>query len=307
MRLDIPLALLEHFRQDSTTLALCWAIERKDGLFIRGTEHDADIQLPATIGLGSPSVSTGDVGGLYRTNASITASDITRSSDMSVDNTEAQGTIQQTPATVITDLTVRDIEGGLLDNAPVFVLACNWRDPAMGYVILTTGHLGKISRDSDGRYQTEVRGLTQLLSQAILQTYGERCSVVRLGDHRCKLDIQTLTTTVTVASVEDNRRFHVTGITEDPGYYMGGILRGLTGENAGIEREVKRDARNDEPGFLDMWIEWPFDVEIGDTFDLEAGCDRLIDTCRDKFNNVVNIRAYGVLIPGVLELLKGPV
>lgn len=301
MRDDVPLALLEHFRQDSSTLALLWAIERKDGYMIRGTEHDQDIELPD----GSPS---DPLAGVYYSNASITASDITSNTDMSVSNTEAEGTIQRAPYTEIRDLTVRDIEGGLLDTAPVYVMACNWRDPGMGYIILRRGFLGEISRDSDGRYQTEVRGLAQLLAQSLLDTYGERCNVKRLGDERCKLDLASFTITVTVTDVTDRRSFHVSGITTQPEmYFSGGTLRGLVGANEGIEREVKRDNANGEHGFLSLWDMLPLDVEVGDTFVLEPGCARDIDTCIEKFDNVVNFRGYGALIPGSLALLKGPV
>lgn len=300
MRTDIPQALLEHFRADSSTLALMWAIERRDGVMIRGTEHDQDIDLPAP---GDPD----NLGGLYLSNSSITASDISSNSDLSVDNTEAQGTIQQAPYTVISDLTVRDIEGGQLDMAPVWVLCCNWRDPSMGLAVLKTAFLGEISRDSDFRYQTEVRGLTQLLSQSILDTYGERCNVKRFGDERCKFDVASVTIAVTATTVETRKRFHVSGITTEPEqFYRGGIIRGVTGANAGIEREVKRDNQSGDHGFIALWDQWPLDVTTGDTFELEPGCDRTLPTCRDRWDNLLNNRAYGALIPGVLELLKGP-
>lgn len=301
MRTDIPSALLEHFQRDSSTLALLWAIERRDGLMIRGTEHDDDIQLETA---GSPS---DELAGFYASNQSITLSDITSPTDMSVPNTEAEGTLQQQPYTVISDLTVRDIEGGLLDMAPVWVMVCNWRDPGAGYAILRRGFLGEISRDSDQHYKTEVRGLAQLLSQTLLDTYSERCNVKRLGDERCKLDISALTTDVTVSSVETRARFHVTGLGSHPEqYYGGGIIRGLTGANQDIEREIKRDNTGGSLGFISLWDEFPLDITAGDTFVVEPGCARDIGTCRDKFDNVVNFRGWGALIPGVLELLKGP-
>lgn len=302
MRTDIPALLLEHFQRDSSTIALLWAIERKDGLFVRGTEHDQDIEL-----VGDVNYTDIDLAGTYPSNASITMSDITSNSDMSVDNTQAEGILQQEPVTVIRDLNVRDIEGGMFDMAPVWVLACNWRQPSMGHVVLRRGYLGEISRDSDFRYTAEVRGLAQLLQQTILETYGERCSVRRLGDSRCRVDVASITETVTVTVADSRRRFHVTDISAFPEQrFAAGIIRGLTGENVTVEREVKRDNRDGVHGFIDLWDALPFDVQVGDTFELEPGCDRTITTCHDKFDNVVNIQAYGVLIPGVLELLKGP-
>lgn len=303
MRTDIPALLLEHFRRDSSTIALLWAIERKDGIYVRGTEHDQDIEL-----VGSENT-TGDIDltGRYLANASITASDFKSNSDMAVDNTEVEGIIQQPPYSELRDLNVRDLEGGMFDFAPVYVIACNWRDPSMGHVVLRTNFLGEVSRDSDFRYRTEIRGMSQVLSQSILWTYGERCRVLRLGDDECKVDVDSLTQHVTVTSVESRRRFHVTDISAfDEQWFGGGIIRCVSGENVGIEREVKRDNRLGDHGFIDLWDAFPLDVGVGDLFELEPGCDRTLDTCIDKFDNALNNRAYGVLIPGSLELLKGP-
>jgi hypothetical protein len=48
-------------------------------------------------------------------------------------------------------------------------------------------------------------------------------------------------------------------------------------------------------------------VAIGDTFELEPGCDRTAATCAQKFGNIVNYRGYGIFIPGALAILAGPV
>ena len=49
------------------------------------------------------------------------------------------------------------------------------------------------------------------------------------------------------------------------------------------------------------------DIEVGDTFEIEAGCDKLKATCKDKFANLVNFRGHGVFTPGTTEILKvGP-
>lgn len=46
---------------------------------------------------------------------------------------------------------------------------------------------------------------------------------------------------------------------------------------------------------------FPFAVEVGDTFMLEAGCDRTAETCRTKFGNIVNLAAEPH-IPGVDQI-----
>lgn len=294
---QVPPLLLEDIKAEAATLAVCWAIEKKNGQFIRGTEHDENIELQ----MGSP---TDELTGVYLAGAAITTSDVKSGSDMSVDNMEVEGAFQG--EVDITDVTVADIEGGLFNRAAVTVFLVNWASPDHGYLILRRGFLGEISRDTDGRYKTEIRGLVQLLSQVIVQTFGERCSVVRLGDAKCKKDISTLTITGTVTSVLNRKRFSVSGITIQPeGYFSLGIMRGLTGANATYEREVKIDNYNGAHGTFELWDAFPEDVEVGDTFAIEPGCNRLITTCISKFNNVKNIRAYGVFIPGTLEMMKG--
>ncbi len=174
----------------------------------------------------------------------------------------------------------------------------------MGYVILRRGILGQISHTSDFAYTCELRGLTQYLSQTIIETFSDTCTVVRLGDARCKIDIAPLIAAVTVFTVIDRKHFTTSGIPiERPdGYFSAGILRGLTGANAGFEREVKRQTG---PA-LELWDELADDAQIGDTFALEPGCDRQAATCIAKFGNILNYRGYGIFIPGALAILSGP-
>jgi uncharacterized phage protein (TIGR02218 family) len=296
-----PAALLEHLRGEEATPAICWLVEKRDGTFIRATEHDQDVPIPA----GSP---TTDLAGIYHAVANITASDIVSSTDLAVDNLEVQGAIA--PAgQIVADVNLADIEAGVLNRAPVTVFVVNWRDPSMGYGILRRGWLGEIHPNSDGGFQTEIRGLLQAFSQTIVQTYGERCDVVRLGDARCKVNVAAFTIVVTATAVVNRKVFTVSGITSEAvDWYSGGILRPLTGVNAGrgIEREVKADSQGGTQGVIALWDGLPDDPAPGDTFALEAACDRSATMCRVKFANLVNFRGKGLFIPGMAALMKGP-
>jgi uncharacterized phage protein (TIGR02218 family) len=294
---SLPAALLAHYGQDVTTLALCWTIEKSTGEVIRSTDHDRDIV-----------ITTGELAGRYVAGANITGSDIRSTADMAVDNMEVEGAFPN--EWVIPDLTVAEIEAGVLDNAPVTVFVVNWQSPDDGQNILRCGYLGALTRDSDGRYRTEVRGLTQRLSQNIGQTYSERCNVVEFGDSRCKFDVAGATRTVEVVSVTNRRRFDVqiTSGSAPPTatYFDGAKLTFTSGANQGFFREVKRAADNGGVLEVSLWEELPADVEVGDTATLPPACNRLLETCRDVHNNIVNFRGYGVFIPGVLALMKGP-
>ena len=245
--------------------------------------------------------------GTYYAIANVTASDIASSSDMTVDNLEVTGAVPP-PLTVtsVPDITVEDIESGLLDMAPVQNLLCNWQAPSHGSFVIKSGFLGEITRTSDGRYTTEVRGLTQLLAQNIMDTYAPTCTVVSFGDARCKFPVASITVTGTVASGTSPQQFGVTLSEGSVIYpYAHGKLTFTSGANAGFSREVKTDPHTNG-GVITFYEPFPDPVAPGDAYMLEPGCDRKLPTCRLIYNNLPNYRGYGVFVPGIDAILAGP-
>lgn len=300
-------AYAAHLQQSNTTLAICWRIVKKNGELILGTDHDRDIKIEDTnIGLGDSGSLAFSLNGVYKASSGITGSNIKSGADMSVDNMEVQGAIAQHGA--IIDLSVADIEAGLLDGAEVTTFRVNWQDPSDFQEVLRHGVLGEITRDSDGVYRTEIRGLKQLLSQVITRTFSERCQVVRFGDSECKYEIANDTITGTVTSVTSARRFTATldfVRAVSGGFFNGGELTFTSGVNDGYMREVKRDDNGDVHGDLSFWERFPNDPEVGDTFTLSPGCPRTLSACIG-FGNVVNFRGWGVFIVGLDSLMRGP-
>lgn len=293
----IPAALLEHLNLDATNLAFLWTIEKANGDFIRGTEHDRNI----TVTTDSPTSPVDPYLGTYYAVANVTGGDVRSSADLAVDNLNVDGAVSDTP---LYDVTVADIEAGLLDKAPVTVLVTNWQNPAAGYYILRRGFLGPITRNTDTRYTTEVRSLSQVLAQTIIQTFSDRCNVVALGDSRCKFNVAAATKTGTVSTVATRKSFTV-ALAAGPAVlwsYTGGLITFTSGLNAGFSREVKLYTA----GAVELWDTMPKTIAPADAFTLTPGCDRLAATCKDTFSNLVNFRGYGRFIPGVAALTKGP-
>lgn len=290
-------------RTGRTTLAACWAIEKKDGTFVRGTTHDVNVTIEATES--PPEFAAGT----YSAAAGITGSDIRSSADMSVDNLEVDGAIEAESSGII-DLNVADIEAGLFDGAPVQVIVTNWANPSDGYYVARRGYLGEISRDSDGRYRTEVRGLTQVLQQIVGRTAGDRCDVAEFGDTRCKLVVSALAASGTVTSVTSRRRFNASLDLASPGaespYFRLGKVTWLTGNNVGFTGQVKLDNVDDTLGNLEMWEVFPNAIETGDTFTLTPGCDRRYETCKDVHENLINFRGPALFSPGMDEIIRAP-
>lgn len=300
---NIPALLLADFQSDRTSIAFLWAIEMADGRMIRGTEHDQDITIPANGD--SPN---DKFAGTYYSTANITLNDIASTSDLTVDNVDVVGAVGDVGATVL-DVTVADIESGILDKAPVTVMICNWRSPTHGFYIIKSGSLGTINHDSDGKYTTQVVGLASALTQTIIRTFSTTCNVVKFGDTRCKVDVPAITITGTVVSnVTNNRQQFEVSLDEGSpvsGFsYRGGILKFTTGLNAEFEREVKVDpAANGN--IAQFWEQFPEDVTAGDAFMLSPGCARTTAACK-QYTNLVNFRGFGVFIPGVNAITAGP-
>jgi uncharacterized phage protein (TIGR02218 family) len=306
---QIPAALLADLQADCTTLAFCWTITMANGDVIRGTEHDLDITIPST---GSSPVDP--YAGTYRAIANVTASDIASTSDLSVDNLNVSGAFQnradESPLLYnVLDISVNAVESGLLDQAPVGVIICNWAAPEHGYFEIKGGYLGEITRTSDGSYTTEVRGLTQALQQIVIRCFSPTCNVVQFGDARCKYPVEPLIRDGTVTAINSQTEFSV-ALTYDGDSperlvsFVGGELTFVSGLNTGYAREAKTDPNSNE-GVVQFWEGFPELINRGDAFKFKPGCDRTFPTCQ-FYRNHVNFRGFGLFIPGVNAILAGP-
>lgn len=295
--LTLPSALAIHLSGRVLSLTICWAVTRSDGKVLRGTAHDRDI-----------TISSGEFAGTYPARATIYSTDVASKSDGSVSNVDVEGAFFAS----VDELTVEDIEGGFFDQAPAVVFMVNWQNPDAGQKVILAGTLGEFYRDSEGRYRSEVRGITQALSQHIGRSYSERCDVKVFGDERCKFDVASVTRTGTVSGVTNRKRFDVTldpGDTpKSPVYFVGGRLQFTSGVLDGVVREVRACVVNEtnDGAEISLWDEAPADIEVGTTFKLPPGCDRTADTCRLIHENIVNFRGWGLYATGKDALMRGP-
>jgi uncharacterized phage protein (TIGR02218 family) len=307
----VPPALLADMQADTTCIAFLWTIEMSNGKVIRGTEHDLDVILPG--GTDSPD-SPDKFAGTYYAISNVTGGDVASHTDMSVDNLEVTGAFPnapgESPYTEVLDITVDEIEAGLLDMAPVTVLVCNWQTPAHGYFVVRTGYLGAITRTSDGKYTTEVRGLSQLLAQTVIRTFSSTCNVVQFGDVRCRFNVPAITISGHASAPSADLQSFSVDLTQasprPPYLYTGGTLTFTSGANAGFSREAKTDP-NFNGGVITFWEQFPNPIAEGDTFTLSPGCDRQPNTCMNVYNNFVHWRGYGIFVPGILALMAGPI
>ena len=78
----------------------------------------------------------------------------------------------------------------------------------------------------------------------------------------------------------------------DPEWFRGGQLHWNTGENSEQKIEVLDHIVSNGTVMLTLWQAMPYEISLGDTFTVSAGCAKDFTTCKDKFSNAENFRGF---------------
>lgn len=257
-----------HLASGLTTLARCWRVARKDGLVLGFTDHDCALQFEDCA---------------FQADSGMTGFALEQGTGLGVDNTETLGALR---ADAISE---EDISAGLYDGADVQCWLVNWAAPEQR-MVLFAGQIGEVTR-SGGRFQAEVRGLSEPLNQPIGRAYQKRgnCS---LGDKRCRVDVTRpeYRGAYSVVSHENSMVFELqgSGAFDDAWFTHGALLHKASGQN-GV---IKADVRVDDGRRIELWTPLPGRVTDGDEVTLIAGCDGQFSTCRFKFANHLNFQGF---------------
>jgi uncharacterized phage protein (TIGR02218 family) len=276
MALTIPTALQTHLDTDVTTLCFCWEITKTDSTKIGFTNHDNDIVFDSVT---------------FSAETGFSPTAMSNISNATVNELELVGFIS---ASAISD---EDIKKKLYDNASLNIYRVNWQDVSQRVKIFS-GYLGTVTQ-GELSLVCEARSLRQMLLQIEGRRYLSACDAM-LGDARCGVDLSVDPThriDGTVSSVYSRRLFatDTNDIAVLPnGWFIYGKITWLTGDNTGFVTEIKNHTRqiSGTEAWIDMWETLPSAIQIGDTFTLQVGCDKTIETCFSKFNNVLNFRGF---------------
>jgi uncharacterized phage protein (TIGR02218 family) len=279
-------ALQAHLAGGTTTVARCFAVVRGDGLVLGFTDHDRDLSFD---------------GVEFRAGTGLTARAIQQGTGLAVDNSEALGALSSAA------ITEADIAAGRYDGAEVTAWLVNWQDVTARRVLFR-GRLGDITRKG-GAFTAELRGLSDALNEPRGRIYHARCSAV-LGDGDCGFDLSApgYATERAIEVIEEARvlRFAVmAGFAEH--WFEKGRVRVLTGPAAGLTGIVKNDRVIAGGGrLIEMWQALGAAPGPGDVVRIEAGCDKRVETCQQKFLNFLNFRGFPH-VPGEDWLMSYPV
>ena len=242
-----------------TSLALCWTLDRRDGAGLASTTHDKTLR----------------AGGLkYDPAPGLEPAAITRGGG---DETGAE----MAGALSSSALRKDDLLAGRWDGALSKVSAIEWDGEASDPVLLATGELGETIVEGDC-YRADLLGAASRLREEICPTTSPECRAT-LGDKRCGVNLagrrrrgQVVASNGTCIELD----------AAVPADFAVGRLRWLSGPNCGLWSVVASVA-----GTILMLREPPrLPVQAGARILLQEGCDKRLETCSSRFNNVLNFR-----------------
>ena len=263
--------LRDHLASGATTLCRCWLVRRRDGVEFCFTDHDDDLAFEDRV---------------FLARSGMDGSTLKSATGLSVDNAAVVGALSDA------GITEADIRAGRFDGAQARQWLVNWRRPGERE-LLFFGTFGEITQ-TDGGFEVELRGPAEALNIAMGRNLLRRCDA-SLGDARCGLDTAgaAFSAEVVVRTAAGGRAA-VSGLEGfEEGWFTGGRLVWTGGLNAGLGGRLRVDQRGPAgERFLSLWEAPMFDMIAGDAARVIAGCDKLADTCRAKFDNFLNFRSF---------------
>jgi uncharacterized phage protein (TIGR02218 family) len=134
--------------------------------------------------------------------------------------------------------------------------------------------------------------LAQLQQKLPRNTYQAAC-MNSLFDSNCGINraANTRTGTVTAVAAGNNPTLTVSFSSSiASGWLDLGISTITRGANTGISRTIQAQTGTGTSVTLQFSRPFPFALSIGDTLSATAGCNKLVTTCGDKFNNLIRFR-----------------
>lgn len=267
----LPDGLQAHLDGGATTLCHCWRLTRNDGLVLGFTDHDRDLDFDGTT---------------YIATDGFEKTDMVSGLGLGVDNLDVAGALRSSR------LDEDALQNGLFDNAVVEIFTVNWEDTSQR-LLIRKGNLGEVTRTGKA-FSAEIRGLAHELNQTQGRMYQYVCDA-DLGDTRCGISLGSslYTASATISDVADNRLLQTTslvGFATD--WFTRGTVTWTSGANTGIKMEIKSHRLRSGTATVELWQQMRKAVVAGDTFSIQAGCDKLFTTCRDKFQNAVSFRGF---------------
>lgn len=198
-------------------------------------------------------------------------------------------------------LEIEEVFAGKYDDADLEIGWIGWNMTTPERLILFSGKMGEITWDDTGM-TSEGLSDVKVLEKNIGRTYTAN-DPFSFGDSHWGLSAGSFTDTGSVDVILTQRyKFKILGdaATQPDGYFSYGQLTWTSGNNNGLQSEVKIHEVNGDANIgksFELYIPTPYTIQVGDTFSVVAGYDGSFDQCKNKFNNVVNFGGFPHIRP----------
>ncbi|MDQ4088504.1 MAG: DUF2163 domain-containing protein [Pseudomonadota bacterium] len=260
-----------------TTAALCWRLERRDGVALGFTTHDRDLEID---------------GLTYRASPGMLPSSVTLTDGFAADALDVKGALTGEA------ISGRDLKVGRWDGAALRIFMVDWENPVGESLAIARGELGEVAVAGEA-FEAELRGPTALLDRPVVEQTSPECRA-QLGDKRCRVDMAARVRVTRVTAVVEETLVEVANAAAGNAYAYGS-LRWIGGANSGLTSPLLQS----EGPRLTLREPPELPVAPGDLVELREGCDRSLATCSGRFANVPNFRGEPHL-PGIDLLTRYP-
>jgi uncharacterized phage protein (TIGR02218 family) len=267
----------DFLERDLATIALCWRLERRDGVTLGFTTHDRDLVREGLV---------------YRAAPGMLPSAITVSDGFDADMVDIKGALTSNA------ISAADLAAGRWDGAMVSIFMADWEASEGDIFPVARGELGEVSVKSAG-FEAELRGPAALLDAPVVEQTSPECRA-GLGDKRCRVDMAGRTRLTRIAAIVAADIVEVEAAAAGDAH-GGGRLRWIGGANSGLESAI----RSSEGERLILHEPPPGPAAIGDLVEIVEGCDKSLATCSGRFGNAANFRGEPHL-PGIDLLTRYP-
>ena len=148
--------------------------------------------------------------------------------------------------------------------------------------------VGRLNIESAGGITIEatVASATELLNTKFpTHLYYPPC-IYTLGDTGCGVDLQKFCMR---GKVQNSTQSVIqSDLNLQEGYLTNGSLQFISGKNAGITRTI----RTNSGGTISLVLPFYYAPEVGDTFSVLPACDKSMNCCKVRFNNLARFRGY---------------
>lgn len=240
------------------------------------------------------------VGGqLYKFDPGIKVSAVVKTAGGQPDNAQVEIT------TSANFMQLNRIRQGALKDASFDMWIVDWRDPDhYGLISLFSGGIGELKFQNKGKIDLGLNSSIGGGKALIGEQYSRQCRA-RLGDSRCKFDLEGAKLAVEITAITNNGyTFASTSLVglPDDNFKFGKVVWD-SGLNNGLTDEIK--ASNGTTGTATFVLYPRNPLVIGDTGFIYPGCDFQVSTCGQRFNNLNNFRGEPYVPPANTYVFQG--